>query len=83
VAVTVTTPIAETFVSTRGEGPMRRDQAAGMLHYDGDQLLPQPSLELRVRAGIPVQPTHAMANVRTTLRLIAGLLLAWGAIVAM
>jgi hypothetical protein len=75
-------PTAETFVSIRGEGTMRRNQTAAKLHHDDDQSWTQSSLNLGVRARIPAGPTHAMANVRTTMGLIAGLLLVWVAIVA-
>jgi hypothetical protein len=75
-------PTAETFVSILGEGAMRGDQIAAKLYHDDDQFWTQPPLKLGVRARIPAQPPHAMANVRTTMGLIAGLLLVWVAIVA-
>jgi hypothetical protein len=75
-------PTAETFVAIRGEGTMRGDQTAATLHHDDDQSWMQSPLKLGVRARIPAQPAHAMANLRTAVGLIAGLLLVWVAIVA-
>jgi hypothetical protein len=74
-------PTAEIFVSIRGEGAMRGGQTAAKLLHDDDLSWTQSSLTLGVRARIPAQPTQAIANVRTTMGLIAGLLLVWVAIV--
>jgi hypothetical protein len=60
---------------------MQRNQADTKFHYEDDQSWTQLSLSLGVRARIPAQPAQAMANVRTTMGLIAGLLLVWVAIV--
>jgi hypothetical protein len=60
---------------------MRCDQTAAKLHPDDDQSWTQSPLKLGVRARIPAQPAQAMANVRTTMGLIAGMLLVWVAIV--
>jgi hypothetical protein len=60
---------------------MRGDQTAAKLHHDDDQPWTQESLTLGVRARILAGPTQAVANVRTTMGLIAGLLLVWVAIV--
>jgi hypothetical protein len=72
-------PTAETFVPTRGEGTLRGDQTAAQLHHDDDQSWP---VKHGVGGRMPAQRTHAMANVRTTMGLVAGLLLVWVAIVA-
>jgi hypothetical protein len=78
----MTMPTTNTFVSIRGQGTMRRDQTAAWLQHDDDQSWTQSPLKLGVRARILVQPTHAMANLRTTIGLIVGLLLVWFVIVA-
>jgi len=61
---------------------MRRDQIDARLRHDDDQPRTRGTAPFDVAVRTLTQPTHAMANLRTTIGLIAGLLLVWFAIVA-
>jgi hypothetical protein len=75
----VAKPMTTAFVSTHGESTMRRNQTdANCRHHDGH---PWTHLDAQPGVTVPAQPPHAMANVRTTFGLIAGLLLTWVIIV--
>ena len=61
---------------------MRRDQADAKLRHDDDRSRPRRTVSLGIAVRTLTEPTHAMANLRTTVGLIAGLLLVWFVIVA-
>lgn len=61
---------------------MRRDQTDAKLRHHDDQPRPRSAASLGVAVRTLTHPAHAMANLRTTIGLIAGLLVVWVVIVA-
>ncbi len=75
-------PMTMTRVSTREEGTMQRDRTDAKLRDDDDQPRTRSTAPRGVAVRTLTQPAHAMANLRTTIGLIAALLLVWVVIVA-
>ena len=61
---------------------MQRDRTDAKLCHGDDQPRTRPTAPLGVELRTLPQPTHAMANLRATIGLIAGLLVVWLVIVA-